>query len=368
LNWKTVNMGSLTRIRTGKLDANAADEEGKYPFFTCAVDPLRINTPAFDCKAVLVAGNGDLNVKYYEGMFNAYQRTYVIEVHDETVLFPRYLYRFLDSYVSKLRQLSIGGVIKYIKLPNLTNAPLPLPPLPEQKRIAAIIDKADEIRRNRELAISKLDCLAQSVFVEMFGDPARNSRSLPLVPLGDIGSWHSGGTPPRLNKENFVGDIPWFSSGELEDMYVFKSKERISVDALKNTSAKLVRKGELMLGMYDTAALKSSIAGLDCSCNQAIAFAAIDERRALTSYVYFAIRIGRDHFRRLQRGVRQKNLNLELIRNIRIPVPPIAEQEHFASVLKGCDELKKRLHIARTKSMNLVDSLRGIVFSTDAHA
>jgi type I restriction enzyme S subunit len=64
-------LGELTRIRTGKLDANAADEDGAHPFFTCAIEPLRINTPAFDCKAVLVAGNGDLNVKYFEGKFNA---------------------------------------------------------------------------------------------------------------------------------------------------------------------------------------------------------------------------------------------------------------------------------------------------------
>jgi len=94
-------LGDLTRIRTGKLDANAADENGIYPFFTCAVEPLRINTPAFDCKAVLVAGNGDLNVKYYEGKFNAYQRTYVIESLDECALVPRFLYAFLDLYVSR---------------------------------------------------------------------------------------------------------------------------------------------------------------------------------------------------------------------------------------------------------------------------
>jgi type I restriction enzyme S subunit len=75
-------LGELTRIRTGKLDANAADEDGVYPFFTCAVKALRINTAAFDCKATLVAGNGDLNVKYYEGKFNAYQRTYVVESLD----------------------------------------------------------------------------------------------------------------------------------------------------------------------------------------------------------------------------------------------------------------------------------------------
>ncbi|MBN8249576.1 MAG: hypothetical protein J0L84_19315 [Verrucomicrobia bacterium] len=77
-------LGLLTRIRTGKLDANDADEDGVHPFFTCAVKPLRINTPAFDCKAVLVAGNGEINVKYFEGKFDTYQRTYVIESLDES--------------------------------------------------------------------------------------------------------------------------------------------------------------------------------------------------------------------------------------------------------------------------------------------
>ena len=70
-----LKLGSLTRIRTGKLDANAADDNGKYPFFTCSKEPLSINTCSYDCECVLVAGNGDLNVKYYDGKFDAYQRT-----------------------------------------------------------------------------------------------------------------------------------------------------------------------------------------------------------------------------------------------------------------------------------------------------
>ncbi len=168
MTWQTVKLGELARVRTGKLDANAADENGLYPFFTCAVEPLSINTPAFDCKAILVAGNGDLNVKYYEGKFNAYQRTYVIESLDEKILLPRYLYLFLNEYVNELRALAIGGVIKYIKLANLTDALIPLPPLAEQQRIASILDKAELVKRKRELAIEKLDLLAESIFLEIY--------------------------------------------------------------------------------------------------------------------------------------------------------------------------------------------------------
>ena len=107
-------LGDYVRIRTGKLDANASSENGQYPFFTCAVEPLRIDSYSYDCECVLVAGNGDLNVKYYNGKFDAYQRTYIIESLDKMILSVPYLFCFLDKYVEKLRTLSIGGVIKYI--------------------------------------------------------------------------------------------------------------------------------------------------------------------------------------------------------------------------------------------------------------
>ena len=76
--YRTDKLGNYVRIRTGKLDANASDPHGIFPFFTCAEKPLRINSYSFDCECILVAGNGDLNVKYYSGKFDAYQRTYVI--------------------------------------------------------------------------------------------------------------------------------------------------------------------------------------------------------------------------------------------------------------------------------------------------
>ena len=112
-----MRLGDLVNIRTGKLDANAASENGQYPFFTCSKEPLRIDNYSYDCECVLVAGNGDLNVKYYKGRFDAYQRTYIIELKPEvTEISTYYLYLFFMLYVQELRIKSIGGIIKYIKL------------------------------------------------------------------------------------------------------------------------------------------------------------------------------------------------------------------------------------------------------------
>lgn len=181
-----MKLGSITTIRTGKLDANAASDDGQYPFFTCSQDTLRISTYSYDCECVLVAGNGDLNVKYYNGKFDAYQRTYVIENNFSSDLSIRYLYYFLNRYVHTLRRQSIGGVIKYIKLENLTEADLPLPNISTQNEIVEKLDIISELITKRNQQLAKLDTLVKSRFIEMFGDPVTNPMGWEVKKLRDI--------------------------------------------------------------------------------------------------------------------------------------------------------------------------------------
>lgn len=185
-------LGDYTNIKTGKLDANASSDNGIYPFFTCSKEPLTIDTYSYNCECVLVAGNGDLNVKYYSGKFDAYQRTYIIESNNEEKLFVRYLYYFLDKYVETLREQSIGGVIKYIKLGNLTEASIPLPPLDEQHKIAAVLDKVSNLIAKRRQQLDKLDELVKSRFIEMFGDVIRNSKAWQMRVFEDVAASRLG--------------------------------------------------------------------------------------------------------------------------------------------------------------------------------
>ena len=216
---------------------------------------------------------------------------------------------------------------------------IPLPSLPEQERIAGILDTADALRVKRRESIAQLDALVQSTFLEMFGDPIGNPKQLDTASLGELGRWRSGGTPPRTRPDYFSGKIPWFSSGELNSRFVTASEENISETAIAETSAKLVESMSVMIGMYDTAALKTSVALVPCSCNQAVAFAKLDETKAHPVYVEAALRIGRESFKRLQRGVRQKNLNLTILRSIKLPIPSRDAQAAFATVVDRCEAL-----------------------------
>jgi len=173
-----VKLGELASIQTGKIDVNKAVVGGKYPFFTCSREAYEINDAPFEGKAVLVAGNGDLNVKYYEGKFNAYQRTYFLFANNENELIPRYLYWFLESYVGRLRSESIGSTIKYIKMGNLTEAEIPLPSLEKQREIVEKLDSAfadiDLLEANLSLSEGKanqlLDSLLSSAFLSTKGE------------------------------------------------------------------------------------------------------------------------------------------------------------------------------------------------------
>lgn len=231
MKWGTVDLGDFTSIRTGKLDANASSEEGEYPFFTCAREPLRISSYSYDCECVLVAGNGDLNTKYYHGKFDAYQRTYIIEARPESQgqLYLRYIYHFLENYLVTLRKQSIGGIIKYIKLGNLTGARIPLPPLDEQKRIAKILDAADALRAKRRESLAQLDTLLQSTFLDMFGDPVTNPMGWETPTLGELVKVSSGN---GLVAKDMApdGDFPVYGGNGINgyhDAYMFEEPKII---------------------------------------------------------------------------------------------------------------------------------------------
>jgi len=132
------NLGQVTHITTGKLDANAEDKNGLYPFFTCGEENLTINTAAFDTEAVLLAGNGNFSVKYYKGKFNAYQRTYVIEPN---IVDGKWLYYLVMHHIAKITAGARGSTIKYLRIGDITECPVNLVSLAHQKRIVAKIEE-----------------------------------------------------------------------------------------------------------------------------------------------------------------------------------------------------------------------------------
>ena len=117
-------------ITTGRLNANAMVENGKYPFFTCDENPFRIDTYAFDTTAILISGNGSQigHLNFYSGKFNAYQRTYVL--YDFSDINPSYLFHYAKAYLrSHILKYAKKGSVPYITMPMLEGFLVPVPPL-----------------------------------------------------------------------------------------------------------------------------------------------------------------------------------------------------------------------------------------------
>lgn len=159
------SIGELVNITTGKIDANAATENGEYPFFTCSRVVYAIDRFAFDCEAVLLAGNnasGDFNVKHYKGKFNAYQRTYVITINKENKLLYRYLYFQMLNSLKEFKNKSVGANTKFLKLGMIKGLEIPLPSFDEQQYIVATLDELSAETQNLEaLYQQKLNALAE---------------------------------------------------------------------------------------------------------------------------------------------------------------------------------------------------------------
>ena len=223
-----------------------------------------------------------------------------------------------------------------------------------QEKIIQNLENLDKQILKRRHQSRLLSNLVKSRFNEMFGDPVLNEMGWDKHALKEFGIWKSGGTPKRNEEEFFRGNIPWITSGELEHKYIEDSFEKISEKAIECSSAKIIEKGSLLLGMYDTAGLKSSINTKVMSCNQAIAFAKLDDKITNTIYVYYVIQNLRSMLLNQQRGVRQKNFNLSMIKNISIPLPPLSLQNEFADFVAQVDKSQ----LAIQKSLEELETLK----------
>lgn len=151
---KSVKLKDLCAITTGKMDANAASESGKYKFFTCAREDSRIDEFAFEGDAILIAGNGDVgHSKLYSGRFNAYQRTYVLM---DFMVSPYLLKQYIDYKLPKAILTDLqGGAMPYIKISTLAELTFDIPvSLEEQKHIETTLydmeTEIDILERNLE--------------------------------------------------------------------------------------------------------------------------------------------------------------------------------------------------------------------------
>ncbi len=357
-----VKIGDLTKIKTGKLDANVSSEDGKYPFFTCSKEPLKISTYSYDCECVLVAGNGDLNVKYYNGKFDAYQRTYIIEANGSGKLYMPYLYYFMEDYIDELRKQAIGGVIKYIKLANLTDALIELPSVDEQKSIVEILKKVKGILDKRNDEIRELDNLIKARFVEMFGDPVANDKGWKTKPLLDMGKCKNG---MNFHYDDSGVEISCLGVGDFKDLSVIDNTKKLSIVSLNEMPSEeyLLKDGDIVFvrsnGNKDLVGRSLAIypGNLPTTFSGFCIRYRIHDDEITVPYLLRVLKMESMRKKMAGRGANIQNLNQQILGTLVIPVPPIELQNQFVDFVRAIDKSKVAVQKALDETQILFDSL-----------
>lgn len=328
-----VLLGNLVNVKTGKLDANQADVNGKYPFFTCSKEISKINSYSYDCECVLIAGNGDLNVKYYNGKFDAYQRTYILTSIDNNTLSNKYLYWFMNRYIVQLRNQSIGGVIKYIKLGDLTNISLNLPRLDVQKRIVRIFEAIESLIDKKLIILQFLDNLIKSRFVEMFGIFNVNTNNLNTIKFKDLIEQNN------INEEDLVWlltlDMIKPNTGEIVEK-VYINRQNIP------TSSISFKKGTVLYSKLRPYLNKVVIADENGYGTSELIPLNSYKNGLTAEYLSYYLRQNSfvEYIKDKVTGAKMPRVAMDVLRNIDIVQPNYAYQEQFSIFVYQINKLK----------------------------
>lgn len=167
-HYRNKKLNELCSITTGKKDANAMVENGKYKFFTCSREDYLIDNYTFDGEALLISGNGELGlIKYYNGKFDAYQRTYVLQNFD---INAKYLKFFLEYFLPRrIHKEKNVGAMPYIVLSTLSNINVPIITPQDMTKISKLIDLIDEkIKKEKDILSfykKQKEYLLQNMFI-----------------------------------------------------------------------------------------------------------------------------------------------------------------------------------------------------------
>lgn len=290
-----------------------------------------------------------------------------LPIRDRSILDPSYLFRALQNldFQDSGNRAVMGRTLNKQSVSKLE---IPLPPLDEQRRIAAILDKADELRRKRKRAIELLDGLTQSIFLDMFGDPIENPRKLPtrrLIDLVDAARGISYGIVQRGDDQNVgvkVLRILDFQSGEVDGSDLKMTTPEIAGKYRRT----ILEGGELVISIRGTvgrcAEIPCELRGANVSREVAVMPTV---NKALNDF-YLALLRTDSAQRRLRqdvKGVAQSGINLEDLRELHIVQPSNEDIASFQRSQSRIADLKRSARLCLLQSEAVFSSLQHRAFS-----
>lgn len=331
--WKEYRLGDL-------IETNALSINKNYPYTSI----LYLDTGSITCnkiesyqcfdinnapsRAKRIVSDEDIiyslvrpNQLHY-GFIKSPQKNLVVSTGFVTItckkelLYPKFLYyyltqNFITEYLHTIAEASTSAYPS-LKPSDIESLEIEIPSLSEQKRIASILgsldDKIDLLHRENET----LEAMAETLFRKWFIEDAKDELSETI--LGDVVETTSGGTPSRKNEKYYQkGTIDWVKSKELNGTFLLETEEKITEDAVANSSAKFIPANSVLIAMYGATVGENAIIAKEMTCNQAICALIPNENYPYT-YLFLWAKLMKEEFINLACGAAQQNISQILIK------------------------------------------------------
>lgn len=379
-----VNLGDVVNFEGGGTPSKANDAywDGTIPWasvkdisgpeLSSTIDHITEEGLANSASRLVPAGNVILPTRMALG--RAAINTVDVAINqDLRVAYPhknldrRYLLWFIISNARLIESLGSGATVKGITLDKLRNLQIPLPPLAEQKRIAAILDKADGIRRKLQQSLRLADDFLRSVFLDMFGDPVTNPNGWDTVKLQDAVKEGTIVTYGIVQAgPEFPEGVPYIRTGDIVNGV-------IKLDGLRRTDPSIAKKfdrskmrtGEIVMSIRATVGTTAVVtADLDgANLTQGTARISPGENTLLPFLLYYLRSEGVQGWIQKQvKGATFAEITLSRLRELPVLIPPIANQKRFSAAHEKLEKVKAAQQKQLFDSSNLFSSLQQRAF------
>lgn len=375
-SWREKKVSDFGNIITGSTPSTKISSywDGQYPFYSpadfkgnvfCSETErgiseeglkkgriLPINSVLFTC----IGSIGKMAINDEIGISN--QQINAVLVNEENDF--KFIYYLLFHFKNRFKNFAPMTTIQIINKTEFGQFRFDIPPLPQQKKIAQILSKVDEVIEQTESAIAKYQTIKQGLMQDLFtrgidvntgqlrpspqdAPELYKESALGLIPreweveeLGKENETYAGGTPNRAIEDYYKGEIPWVASGEVNQSFIFITKESISSEALRYSSAKMAPKESVLIAMYGATAAQVSMLKIDACTNQAV-LAIIPNSLWNNYFIYYGLNYSKDRILFLAQGSGQPNLNKKMIDTTQFWKPILAEQKLIVDRLNGIE-------------------------------
>ncbi len=359
---KFVRFGDLFDYENkSKIKAGDGLQKGKYPFYTSSNELSKyLDEYSFDKTSLIFGTGGNASIHYSDVPFSVSTDCVVAIPIDESIINPKFVFYYLSGNINLLEEGFKGAGLKHISKAFINEIQIPLPPLATQKRIAEILGAADALRRKDQELCKKYDELAQSIFIDMFGDPMKNDKGWEIKTIGESIDFMTSGSRGWAQYYTESGDL--FLRINNVGYNEIKLKDLIYVSAPDNAEAirTKVQAGDILMSI--TADL-----GRTCVIPAGFPKAYINQHLAILrlqshfepNFVsqLFTTEFGRNQFKKLNKGGVKAGLNFDDIRSLEFINPPLEVQKKYSDALSELRSQEENNKLKIDKTNGLFNSL-----------